>query len=244
MMYDIYYIHDVWYDICWYVNIYIYTYMWYVIYYRIHSYSIYSHPKKKRLREINCTRFRYRLLPAAGFGTARQHRIVGNHVLFLLGQKKKRCLKKNTPRKINMEHFLMEVWFRSFSFLFMGDGCRFHVKLPGCNAEENLEVLSWWWIWQVDEVCWEKMIWLWEWCQWHDIMTIWIGSWCGKVGCMLCKLLTVSSLCSTWFLRWLWKFGDRKHVLLKMLNPLSDDDGLSQEIAKHGKHAKHNDKSR
>ena len=26
-----------------------------------------------------------------------------------------------TPRKINMEHVLMEVWFRSFSFLFMGD---------------------------------------------------------------------------------------------------------------------------
>ena len=31
-----------------------------------------------------------------------------------------------TPLKINMEHVLMEVWFRSvFSFLFMGDGCRF-----------------------------------------------------------------------------------------------------------------------
>ena len=30
-----------------------------------------------------------------------------------------------SPRKINMEHVLMEVWFRSFSFLFMGDGCRF-----------------------------------------------------------------------------------------------------------------------
>ena len=31
-------------------------------------------------------------------------------------------------RKINMEHNSLEVWFRSFSFLFMGDGCRFHVK--------------------------------------------------------------------------------------------------------------------
>ena len=29
------------------------------------------------------------------------------------------------PLKINMEHNSLEVWFRSFSFLFMGDGCRF-----------------------------------------------------------------------------------------------------------------------
>ena len=171
VMYDIYYIYDVWYDICCYVYIYtyIYTYIWY---------SLYSH-QKNRLREFNCARFRYSLLPADGFGTGGQHRIVGNHILFLLG-KKKRCFKKIHPGRLTAGTFPLEVWFRSFSFLFMGDGCRFHVKLPGCNAEENLEVLSWWWIWQVDEVCWEKMIWLWEWCQWHDIMTIWIGSWCGK----------------------------------------------------------------
>ena len=32
----------------------------------------------------------------------------------------------NTPLKINGWNIvLMEVWFRSFSFLFMGDGCRF-----------------------------------------------------------------------------------------------------------------------
>ena len=30
-----------------------------------------------------------------------------------------------TLLKINMEHNSLEVWFRSFSFLFMGDGCRF-----------------------------------------------------------------------------------------------------------------------
>ena len=35
--------------------------------------------------------------------------------------------------KINMEHnIIMEVWFRSFSFLFMGDGCRFQPLIcPG-----------------------------------------------------------------------------------------------------------------
>ena len=32
----------------------------------------------------------------------------------------------NTPLKINGWNIvLVEVWFRSFSFLFMGDGCRF-----------------------------------------------------------------------------------------------------------------------
>ena len=38
-----------------------------------------------------------------------------------------RCLRSQyyTPVLINMEHVLMEVWFRSFSFLFRGDGCRF-----------------------------------------------------------------------------------------------------------------------
>ena len=31
----------------------------------------------------------------------------------------------DTPLKINGWNIIMEVWFRSFSFLFMGDGCRF-----------------------------------------------------------------------------------------------------------------------
>ena len=31
----------------------------------------------------------------------------------------------STHLKINILHIIMEVWFRSFSFLFMGDGCRF-----------------------------------------------------------------------------------------------------------------------
>ena len=30
-----------------------------------------------------------------------------------------------TPLKINILHIIMEVWFRSFSFPCMGDGCRF-----------------------------------------------------------------------------------------------------------------------
>ena len=38
-----------------------------------------------------------------------------------------------TPLKINMEHNSMEVWFRSFSFRNMADGCRFQaLNLPGC----------------------------------------------------------------------------------------------------------------
>ena len=77
-----------------------------------------------------------------------------------------------TPQKINMEHVLMEVWFGSFSFLFMGDGsrfqplifqgvlkpfffgqysqcswcswviCSFHVKSPGCSASGTVAVIK------------------------------------------------------------------------------------------------------
>ena len=39
----------------------------------------------------------------------------------------------DTPLKINMEHVLMEVWFRSFSFLFVGDLKVPAIHLPGCN---------------------------------------------------------------------------------------------------------------
>ena len=45
-----------------------------------------------------------------------------------------RLLGKDTALKINMEHNSLEVWFRSFSFLFMGDGCRLEcVHLPKCE---------------------------------------------------------------------------------------------------------------
>ena len=33
--------------------------------------------------------------------------------------------------KINILHIIMEVWFRSCSFLFMGDGCRFQIDGTG-----------------------------------------------------------------------------------------------------------------
>ena len=34
-------------------------------------------------------------------------------------------LSSSSRNSINILHVIMEVWFRSFSFLFMGDGCRF-----------------------------------------------------------------------------------------------------------------------
>ena len=51
---------------------------------------------------------------------------------------------KLTPLNINMEdsHGVMEVWCRSFSFLFMGDLQVPAVNLPGCVLE-NLFVHLW-----------------------------------------------------------------------------------------------------
>ena len=33
-------------------------------------------------------------------------------------------------------NIIMEVWKMNFPFFFMGDGCRFHVNLPGCSWPE------------------------------------------------------------------------------------------------------------
>ena len=199
----------------------IYVAMFIYIHIFIHIFDIlYTHTKKNRLREFNCARFRYSLLPADGFGTGGQHRIVGNHILFLLG-KKKRCFKKNTPRKTNgwnisswrfgSDHFPFFSWVMAVGSM---------LNFQGVTLKKT------WRCWVGDEF--GKLMKFVE-RRWSDCgndvndMISWryeleVGV--EKVGCMLCKLLTVSSLCSTWFLRWLWKFGDRKHVLLKMLNPL------------------------
>jgi len=41
-----------------------------------------------------------------------------------------------TPLKINMEHNSLDVWFRSCSFLFMGDDCRFQPLIFGSPAQQ------------------------------------------------------------------------------------------------------------
>ena len=72
-----------------YVDMFIHIYI-YLIYDILCSFIFYIFtPKKNHFVKSIGTRFRYRLLPAAGFGTGGQHRIVRNHVLFLLGQKKR-----------------------------------------------------------------------------------------------------------------------------------------------------------
>ena len=43
------------------------------------------------------------------------------------------------PRKINMEHYSLEVWFRSFSFLFMGD---LYMYVPSVISSRGFRVRS------------------------------------------------------------------------------------------------------
>ena len=47
------------------------------------------------------------------------------HTVMILGVRKPLWWPEVTPWKINGWNIIIGVWFRSFSFLFMGDGCRF-----------------------------------------------------------------------------------------------------------------------
>ena len=75
------------------------------------------------------------------------------------------CLVRWTPLKINGWYIIMEVWFRSCSFLFMGDGCRFQPLIFEDDPSVNIQ--GWidrqWNSHQFIQYIWSLcQLWMWE----------------------------------------------------------------------------------